>query len=207
MQIQYSERIEETELLGPGRRAVLWVYGCCFHCPGCLAQNYKYGSYAQASPKELAGWYLGTRAEGLTISGGEPMLQAGALSELIEIIRIKRDVGVIVYTGYTYAQLLKKAQQDDGIRRFMALADIIIDGPYKQEEDNNEPYRGSANQNIIQLTGRYSQQVDSYYYKQKGRKVEVIINSGKTLLVGVPSKDQAGIWLKMKELGKRNPTI
>ena len=200
MQIRYSERVEETKLLGPGSRAVLWVYGCCFHCPGCIALNFRYGEYAVARPEELADWFLNTPADGLTISGGEPMLQGGALADMVDIIRRKRDIGVIVYTGFTYEQLLVKSRQDDGVRRFLGVIDILIDGPYLQEDDNNEPYRGSANQKIIQLTSRYEGQADSYYYSHKGREVEVRISGKKTLMVGVPGKDQAAIWAKIKKL-------
>lgn len=201
-QIRYSERIEETQLLGPGRRAVLWVHGCCFDCPGCIALNFRYGDYITASSAELAHWYLGTETEGLTISGGEPMLQASALAEMLVQIRKERDTGVIVYTGFRYEQLLEKAEQEHGIREFLNTIDILIDGPYMQEENHNEPYRGSANQRIIQLTERYKNQVGTYYFGESGRKIEIKVSGQKTLMVGVPSKDQAVIWSNIKLLEK-----
>lgn len=197
--IKYSERIEETEVLGPGKRAVLWVFGCCFDCKGCIAKNFRTGDYSVASPKELADWYLTTSSDGLTISGGEPMLQAEALSEMIMEIKKERDTGIIVYTGFTYEELLKKPE----CKNFLNCIDLLIDGRYIEEENNNEPYRGSANQQIIPLTDRYKGRINSYYLSSKGRPIEIRADKEKTLMIGVPAKDQAVIWENIKKLGKK----
>ena len=58
--IKYSEKIENTQLLGPGNRAVLWVYGCCFDCDGCIAYNFKNGTYREDTIDELANWFVNT---------------------------------------------------------------------------------------------------------------------------------------------------
>ena len=83
--IKYSEKIENTQLLGPGNRAVLWVYGCCFDCDGCIAYNFKNGTYREDTIDELANWFVDTPSDGITISGGEPMLQAEALALMVNI--------------------------------------------------------------------------------------------------------------------------
>ena len=66
--IQYSEKIESTNLLGPGKRAVLWVFGCCFDCPGCIAYNFKHGTYIEDTAENLAQWFLETKNDDITIS-------------------------------------------------------------------------------------------------------------------------------------------
>lgn len=200
--IQYSEKIESTNLLGPGKRAVLWVFGCCFDCPGCIAYNFKHGTYIEDTAENLAQWFLETKNDDITISGGEPMLQAVALSEMIEIIRKSRNVGVIVYSGFTYEELKRKADGDSGVKKFLSQIDILIDGPYRKELNFNEPYRGSSNQRILPLTGRYAGAMDEYYRKSGGRDVEILIRGDKTLMIGVPSKDQAAIWQKIKKSDK-----
>lgn len=200
--IQYSEKLESTNLLGPGKRAVLWVFGCCFDCPGCIAYNFKHGTYIKDTAENLAQWFLETKNNDITISGGEPMLQAAALSKMIEIIRKKRNVGVIVYSGFTYEELKRKADGDSGVKKFLGQIDLLIDGPYRKELNHNEPYRGSSNQRILPLTGRYARAMDEYYQKSEGRNVEILIRGDKTLMVGVPSKDQAAIWQKIKKLDK-----
>ena len=200
--IRYSEKVGGTKLLGPGDRAVLWVFGCCFDCPGCIAYNFKHGKYIEESAEDLAEWFLDTGKDGITVSGGEPMLQAAALSEMISRIRGRRDIGVIVYTGFRYEELLEKAKEDRGIYDLLGQADILIDGPYIDGLNHNEPYRGSSNQRIISLTGRYKDETEEYYYRSEGRKVEVRISGNKTLMIGVPSRDQAAIWQNIKKLGE-----
>lgn len=201
--IRYSERIESTKLLGPGDRAVIWVFGCCFDCHGCIAYNFKYGSYFEETVDSMADWILSTGKSEITISGGEPLLQAKALAEMIEIVRKVRNIGVVVYTGYLYEDLLDKVHYDEGIKQFLSQIDVLIDGPYVEEENNNEPYRGSSNQRIIQLTNRYSEIIEDYYFNDQGRKIEVRLNREKTLMIGVPSKDQAAIWSNIKILGEK----
>lgn len=82
--IRYSERIESTRLLGPGDRAVLWVFGCCFDCPGCIAYNFKHGSYYEDTVDSIVDWILSTGKKDITISGGEPMLQAEKLATVLD---------------------------------------------------------------------------------------------------------------------------
>ncbi len=200
--IRYSERIESTRLLGPGDRAVLWVFGCCFDCPGCIAYNFKHGSYYEDTVDSIVDWILSTGKKDITISGGEPMLQAEKLATVLEHVRQVRDMGVIVYSGYIYEDLQLKAEKDDGIHRFLNNIDILIDGPFVEALNDNDPYRGSSNQRIISLTSRYSEVIEDYYYKEEGRKIEVRMSGEKTLMIGVPSKDQAEIWRQIKNLGE-----
>lgn len=200
--IRYSEKVGSTRLLGPGDRAVLWVFGCCFDCPGCIAGNFRHGTYSEESAEHLAEWFLLTGRDGITLSGGEPMLQAAALAEMISRIRSRRDIGVIVYTGFHYEELRDKAEEDPGIRDLLRQTDILIDGPYMEDLNHNEPFRGSFNQRILSLTDRYKESIEEYYYRSEGRKVEVRISGDRTLMIGVPSRDQAAIWQNIKKLGE-----
>lgn len=201
--IRYSEKIDSTKLLGPGERAVLWVHGCCFDCPGCIAWNFRYGTFREETAEKLAEWVLSTSATGITISGGEPMLQAAELARMLEVVREKMDIGVIVYTGYVYETLLEKAGEEEGIRDFLRQIDLLIDGPYLEKQNNNEPFRGSSNQRILPLTERYKDLIEGYYHQSKGRQIEVRLQGDKTLMVGIPSKDQAAIWQRIKDLGSK----
>ncbi len=205
--LRYSERIKQTELLGPGKRSVIWVFGCCFDCEGCIARNFRYGEHKEASPQEMAEWFLSNGTNELTISGGEPMLQAKALADTIELIRQTLDTGVIIYTGFVYDELLKKSVTEPDITRLLSQTDILIDGPYINEKDNNEPYRGSSNQRIIQLSGRYAETAEEYYSGTKGRRIEIILNDEKTMMVGVPAKEQAQIWQNIKALSENQQIL
>lgn len=200
--IQYAERTAGCQVLGPGERAVLWVSGCCFDCEGCIAESFRKRTGIQAAPAEMAEWFLGQpSAEGITLSGGEPMLQAELLANMMDIIRSFRDTGLIVYTGFVYEELLKKSETDAGIRRLLEHTDLLIDGPYIKELDDNRPYKGSSNQRFLLLTDRYRDVFEKYYLKCRGRKVDIVLSEKKTLMIGVPSADQAEIWTKIRKLG------
>ena len=199
--LRYAARLGDCRVLGPGRRAVVWVHGCCFDCPGCIAQSFRAGPALEAQPQEMAAWFLRQGAEGLTVSGGEPMLQAEALGETIAAIRARRDCGVIVYTGFVYEDLLARRAADPALDRFLGQIDLLIDGPYRRELDRNQPYRGSENQRLLPLTGRYQRDLEGYY-AAAGRQIELHLSERGTLMAGVPSGEQAAMWRAMPRRGE-----
>ena len=199
--IAYAERIGDCKVLGPGTRAVIWVHGCCRDCPGCIAEAFRKGESRECTAEEMAEWVLAQNVEGLTISGGEPMLQSGQLADMIQKVREIRDIGVIVYTGYTYDELRALAGRDENVQKILAVIDLLIDGPYVQELDNNQPFVGSSNQRIIQLTDRYAEDM-SYYSSAEGRKVEIRLSERRTLLAGVPGREQRIIWERINQINE-----
>lgn len=174
----------QTSALGPFVRYALWVQGCNKRCKGCIspdAQTLDGGNLVDVP--ELADEILSVPGiEGITVSGGEPFLQQDALCELIDLIREKRNLGVIVYTGMLYAEVM-----DTPLAR---RCDLIIDGEYIDALNDDKSLRGSSNQNVICITDRYRKVVD-LYYGQPSRKVEFRITSTGMDMVGIPSKSQA----------------
>ncbi len=186
--INYSHYITNTEFLGPYKRSVLWVQGCCFCCEGCIAPEMQKSGGFFADTETLANVLSKDNSvEGVTISGGEPFIQADALAEMIQLIKEKRDFGVVVYSGFTLDELKQKSLNDSGTENLLSLIDIIIDGRYIKELDDNIAYRGSSNQNIIRLSNRYNDVFYSYYGNFP-RKSEVRLSKDKLVLIGVPSK-------------------
>lgn len=187
--INYSHYVTNTNLLGPYQRSVLWVQGCCFSCKGCIApEMQKSGGYFE-STNIIADVLLSDKnIEGVTLSGGEPFLQADAVSELIEKMKQKRDIGIIVYSGFTFEELKNKSVNNNSIQKLLLMTDILIDGRYIQELDDNIAYRGSSNQSIICLSERYKDIAEDYYTKT-ARKAELRVDKHKLTLIGVPSKD------------------
>ena len=74
-----THREKKTRVLGPGLRYALWLQGCKKRCAGCInpaGQRIGEGGYwmdESAIVDELAAVASLT---GITISGGEPFLQA-----------------------------------------------------------------------------------------------------------------------------------
>ncbi len=184
MTIQVYMTCPTTEALGPYKRYALWVQGCNKRCPGCIspeAQPLSGGIVFEV--EKLVSEIIAVQCiEGITISGGEPFLQQDALCELIDRIHEKRDFGVIVYTGMLYEEV----QHTELAHK----CDLMIDGAYVEALNDDKSLRGSSNQNVICVTDRYRDIVQSFY-GQAGRKVELIQRDGRLDMVGIPSKNTA----------------
>lgn len=188
-------------VLGPGTRFCIWTQGCMRRCPGCLApeaQPLDGGCYMPV--KELAQRILSDdQLEGITLSGGEPFLQAKVLAELLRMVHDVRDLGVIAYTGY----LLEELQADavDGAKELLEQIDLLIDGPYIEALNDNGALRGSSNQRILPLTDRYAAFV-SQYGKPDQRKTELIMTEAGFFMAGVPSKETVNLIDRTGRKGK-----
>ncbi|MCI8306749.1 MAG: radical SAM protein [Lachnospiraceae bacterium] len=196
--IDISHFVLSTKVLGPYVRSALWVHGCCFDCEGCIAGEMNRQISDLREIAELAGYFSDIDdTEGITVSGGEPFLQAAALYEMIDLIQAKRDYGVIIYTGFEYEELRNSG--DMSVRRLLACTDILIDGRYVKSLDDGKAYRGSSNQRIIQLSDRYKDVFETYYFENNKRNIEIDVEEKNVYLVGVPSKYGLETWRKFKK--------
>ena len=187
--------IPRTHALGPYTRFALWVQGCPFRCAGCMTPgSLPFDGGTEVPLSELFEWISGQPdIEGLTISGGEPFLQAGALAALINALREARDLGLIVYSGYKLATLRHLSAKDPTIGEFLDQIDLLIDGPYVASKNDGSPLRGSSNQGIRPLTDRYLRDLHLYDAGQP-RQVEIHVEADMRMLVGVPSVRQLAWW-------------
>lgn len=185
MKLYLHMREPAVTTLGPGTRYCVWVAGCNRNCPGCIAPQSHDMTQGDAIETGALAWeILLSHADGLTISGGEPFLQAPALAELIRRIRKKRDLGVIVYTGYTLEQL----QQMPEAWELLEQTDLLIDGPYIRELDDGLSLRGSSNQRVIPLTDRYRTELGLYGSGE--RKTQTFYHGINTHHVGIPTNSE-----------------
>ena len=171
-----------SEVLGPNKRFIVWVQGCNKRCKGCIAKDSWTldGGELVAVDDVVQQILQQDDVEGITISGGEPFLQQDALCELISKVREQKDIGVIIYTGMKYSEIENLA--------LTHFADIIIDGEYIEDLNDDKSLRGSSNQNIICLTKRY-EKIVSQHYGVQGRKVELMLLNKENRLIGIPSKN------------------
>lgn len=181
--LDIAEFYPETRVLGPGIRAALWVQGCPLKCAGCLAPEWiPFNQGTRISPSALAEKILSlSQIDGLTISGGEPMAQAEGLDQLVRLVRQKRDLHVICFTGYRFERLVRRPPFP-GIADFLSHIDILIDGPYVQELNHGDTFAGSRNQRIIKLTSRPLPGDGQWPI----RKVELHFRKDEILAVGIP---------------------
>src|SRR5690554_5571982 len=76
----------ESVVDGPGLRGVVFFQGCIHHCPGCHnPETWSFEGGALKTPDQV--WQMlhyNPLLTGITISGGEPLLQSGAALVLAE---------------------------------------------------------------------------------------------------------------------------
>jgi len=187
MQLKLYNLIESTEVLGPYNRFAIWTQGCPFSCMSCMTPN----SQSLEGGKDynifqLADMIINNiKIEGLTITGGEPFIQIEALIILLKKVKEKRDIGVIVYSGYT----LEEINYSETKQELLKYIDILIDGKYIDSLNDDISLRGSSNQNIYQLTNRYSK-IFEQYYNIRQRNIELYLNKTELMVAGIPKQER-----------------
>lgn len=149
--IRVSGIMEESIVDGPGIRYVIFTQGCPHLCKGCHNPETHGidGGYLLDAHTIIAQFKENPLLSGITFSGGEPFMQPEPLCFLAEQIK-ELNKTVIVYSGYTFEQLLNLAKHSQYTGKLLSLADVLIDGPYIDElKDLELEYRGSENQRIL----------------------------------------------------------
>jgi anaerobic ribonucleoside-triphosphate reductase activating protein len=140
---------------GPGLRAVVWVQGCGLGCPGCFnpeTHDFKGGEdwpVEALAEKILA---LKDRIQGVTISGGEPLVQHAGLARLLRLVRENSPLSVLIFTGFHWEEAQKIPSIDD----VLSNTDLLIAGRYEAARRQAQGLIGSSNKTVHFLTERYS---------------------------------------------------
>jgi anaerobic ribonucleoside-triphosphate reductase activating protein len=134
---------------GPGLRITFFFQGCLHACEDCHNPE----TWPLTGGEETDADALLTKIDanpllqGVTFSGGEPLLRAEALLPLAEGIRA-RGLPLAIYTGFTFEELF--ADGDRVVTALLAYADTLIDGPFvRTQKSLTLPFRGSHNQRIL----------------------------------------------------------
>lgn len=122
--------VDESEVNGPGSRAVVWMQGCQRECPGCFnTESWSFEINELISVDELAAKISSNpRNQGVTFSGGEPFWQAVALTQLARKLKAA-GLNVMSFSGFTVAEL-RSPDAPPGAAELVDELDILIDGPY-----------------------------------------------------------------------------
>jgi anaerobic ribonucleoside-triphosphate reductase activating protein len=142
--------INESEVNGPGCRAVVWVQGCLRHCPNCFnPASWSFEIEQLVSVESLTHKILSyPRHTGVTFSGGEPFWQAPALAELARQVKAA-GLNVMAFTGFTLEEL-HNPYGPAGAEELLQELDLLIDGPYIEKlavHSPNSPV-SSSNQRL-----------------------------------------------------------
>jgi anaerobic ribonucleoside-triphosphate reductase activating protein len=157
---------------GPGVRYTIWTQGCSIHCPGCSnTDTWNFDNGMSYSVDDIVNEIRETEGlDGVTITGGEPLDQYDAVSELCE--KLFGKISIFLTTGY---DCLKRHQF-----RLVNILDIICLGPFELDKVCKDGWRGSSNQRVKFLTvlGKKQQDMPVVY------KEFIISPGGNTLETG-----------------------
>ena len=149
--IRIAGIVHDSIVDGPGLRLTIFLQGCKRGCEGCHNPE----SWPTEGGKESTVEALLSEVDnnplltGVTLSGGEPLLRAGALIPFAKGIQ-ERKFDLAIFTGWTFEDIM--ADGDPDVLDLLNYASVLVDGPFKLSEKSLLlTFRGSKNQRILDL--------------------------------------------------------
>ena len=163
--------IPASRVNGPGSRMVVYFQGCSRRCALCFnPETHPFEQRCLFTVEEIFATNSVDGIEGITVSGGEPFAQPGALAALLKEARLTHGLTTVVYTGFT----LEEVRSSRELRSSLPFIDVLIDGPYDETRPEETLLaRGSTNQGFHFLTNRY--RLEDFYLPGKA---EILIGPG-----------------------------
>ncbi|MEO3703648.1 4Fe-4S single cluster domain-containing protein [Trichormus azollae] len=153
--------VDQSEVNGPGCRAVVWVQGCPRECAGCFnPDSWRFEINQLVTIDSLAADILkNPHNTGVTFSGGEPFWQALALANLAHKVKAA-GLNIMAFTGFTLKQLQSESAPP-GSQELLEQLDILIDGPFVESEAINSPLSpvSSRNQQVHVFNPEFKDQI------------------------------------------------
>lgn len=149
-----TREIQQDSIVdGEGIRSVIWFQGCSHNCPGCHnpeTHDFNGGELVSLDEMKAQIDELEYQA-GVTFSGGDPMMQVEALTELAAYVH-EKGMNVWCYTGFTFEELMTLAEKNDNYRKALEQIDVLVDGKFVMDlKSFDVQFRGSSNQRILDV--------------------------------------------------------
>lgn len=149
--MRIANTVQDSIVDGLGLRVTVFTQGCYHHCPGCHnPETHDPHGGKEVSVEELSLLLKeNPLTEGLTLSGGEPFLQA---AECYALAKVAKSLGLNIwaYSGYTYEELVAWGEKD--VLDLLYSLDVLVDGKFHLAEKSYEAlFRGSRNQRLIDV--------------------------------------------------------
>jgi len=154
MQLRLAAYLQSDSIVdGEGIRTVIWTQGCPHNCPSCHnpgTHDFNGGFLEDIEViKEDMATLVGQ--DGITFSGGDPMMQAASCAELASYAH-ELGYNTWCYTGYKYEDLINLSKYKPEILDFLNEIDVLVDGKFILAEKSYDAiFRGSKNQRIIDV--------------------------------------------------------
>lgn len=153
MEIRIAGTVEDSIVDGPGLRFVVFTQGCPHRCDGCHnPETHDFAGGKVTTTDALFEQCMeNPLCSGVTFSGGEPFCQAEALYELGSRFK-SAGKHLMCYSGWTFEELLAKAQREGSVGKLLSIADVLVDGKFDiSKRSLSLQYRGSSNQRLINV--------------------------------------------------------
>lgn len=136
---------------GIGLRVVIFFAGCNHRCKGChnaQSWNMEYGK-DYSIDEIIKNIQTNKLISGVTLSGGDPMLQPKEVKELTKML-VGLGYDIWCYTGYTFDEIMNGSNKDR--IELLKQCDVLVDGRFiESKKDLTLAFRGSSNQRIIDV--------------------------------------------------------
>jgi len=145
--------VQDSIVDGPGLRFVVFTQGCDMHCDGCHnPDTWGLNKGAEMAVEEIKKAMLSNPlTDGLTLSGGEPFIQAADCAGLAVVAR-EKGMSVWAFSGFTFEEILKKSLSEPAVKGLLELVDVLVDGRFIMGERTLAlKWRGSSNQRLIDV--------------------------------------------------------
>lgn len=148
MDIQLMRIVEDTTVDGPGWRSSVYCAGCRHACKGCHNPETWSFSAGQATSVDEIMARLAQTEGNITFSGGDPMYQAEAFTELARRITTELHRTIWCFTGFTFAEVLADSQMS----KMLPYLEVLVDGQFVEAEKSLDlMFRGSRNQRLVDV--------------------------------------------------------
>lgn len=151
MKIRIAGTVNDSIVDGPGLRFSVFTQGCPHHCPGCHnpETHDPMGGREADTGEIIAKMKKNPLLSGLTLSGGDPMMQPAACAEIAKAAHAS-GLNVWTYTGYTLEKLME--ENDPDRMELLRQSDVLVDGPFILAQRSLElDFCGSKNQRLIDV--------------------------------------------------------
>ena len=146
--IQLMKIVADTTVDGPGWRTSVYCAGCRHACPGCHnPETWSFTAGHSVSIDEIMEELKFAEGD-ITFSGGDPMYQPEAFTELARRIREDLHKGIWCYTGFLYEQVVA----DPKMSKILPYLEVLVDGPFIEAKKSLDLlFRGSSNQRLVDV--------------------------------------------------------
>lgn len=152
--ISILDIVEETVVDGPGFRTAVYAAGCPNKCPGCHnPQSWDIEAGRRMPIADILDKIKSDEFAQVTFSGGDPIFQVEAFTQLARRIKEETGKNIWCYTGWKYEDIERSRR----LSQILPYIDVLVDGRYKQElRDEQLLFRGSSNQRLIDVPASLS---------------------------------------------------